>query len=175
MKATSGQKVVTHLFRLGIIIALLAVLGLGITLTPGMAAPSESKMYVVNGYYNTVSRANLDGTGGESLGDLNGTLSRPHGIALDVAAGKMYVVNTLSRTISRANLDGTGGENLGNLNDTLFNPHGIALALAARAPVPTGGVAYLPNKLAILIPWIILVSGITAIATVVIRRQRAKR
>jgi uncharacterized repeat protein (TIGR02543 family) len=69
--------------------------------------------------------------GGVSLGDLNGTLNFPFGIALDVAAGKMYVANFGNNTVSQANLDGTGGVSLGNLADTLDRPTGIALDVAA--------------------------------------------
>jgi hypothetical protein len=87
-------------------------------------------MYIVNYGNNTVSRANLYGSGGVSLGNLNGTLSGPHGIALGTATGKMYVVNFGNNTVSRANLDGTGGVSLGNLNGTLNCPAGIALAVA---------------------------------------------
>ena len=95
------------------------------------------KMYVVDGKTvtgNTVIVANLDGTDGESLGDLNGTLNYPGAIAVDAAGGKMYVVNgdandiaTEPGTVSVANLDGTGGESLGDLNGTLSDPAGIAV------------------------------------------------
>jgi DNA-binding beta-propeller fold protein YncE len=43
---------------------------------------AAGKMYVTNWGNNTISRANLDGTGGISLGNLNGTLNVPYGIAL---------------------------------------------------------------------------------------------
>ena len=50
----------------------------------GLCPPQPSvfsKMYVTN-YNNTVTVANLDGTGGTSLGDLDGTPDDPSGIAL---------------------------------------------------------------------------------------------
>jgi hypothetical protein len=39
-------------------------------------------MYVTNFNNHTISRGDLDGTGGESLGNLNGTLNHPNSIAL---------------------------------------------------------------------------------------------
>jgi DNA-binding beta-propeller fold protein YncE len=127
MKANKGYKTLARPFRLIVIIALLAVLCLSLIPTVGTAAPQENRMYVVNSH--TISRANLDGTGGVSLGNLNGTLDGPTYIALDLTAGKMYVTNADSDTISRANLDGTGGVSLGNLNGTLNGALGIALEL----------------------------------------------
>jgi len=131
MKANPDHKTLARPFHLLLILALLAVLALGITPPLGTAAPQESRMYVANWGNNTISRANLDGTGGVSLGSLNGTLNLTFGIALDLAAGRMYVTNTGNNTISRANLDGTGGVSLGSLNDTLNWPRGIALDLDA--------------------------------------------
>jgi DNA-binding beta-propeller fold protein YncE len=94
-----------------------------------MHAAGVSNMYVVNLNTNNIIQANLDGTGGVSLGNL-GTLNLPAGIALDVANGKMYVTNNGNNTISRANLDGTGGTSLGNLGGTLNTPYDIALDVA---------------------------------------------
>ncbi|MBI3913928.1 MAG: hypothetical protein HY327_07050, partial [Chloroflexi bacterium] len=107
------------------------------------------KMYVTNTGNNTISRANLDGSGGINLGNLSGTVSGPNDIALDVLNCKMYVPNVFNPsasngTISRANLDGTGGISLGSLIGTGFRPLGIALDLTgtttgtcASAPTPT--------------------------------------
>jgi hypothetical protein len=105
-------------------------IALYLALNPSTATAVADKMYVANTIGNTVSQANLDGTGGVSLGNLNGTLTAPQFIALDLAHGKMYVVNSNNYTVSQANLDGTGGISLGNLNGTLNNPVGIALDLA---------------------------------------------
>ncbi len=96
---------------------------------------ANNKMYVTMGKdwagegTNSISRANLDGTGGVNLGNLGGTLNNPWGIALDVANNKMYVANHDNDTIVRANLDGAGGVSLGNLNGTLNRSAGIALDL----------------------------------------------
>jgi PKD repeat protein len=88
---------------------------------------THGKMYVLENH-DRVIRANLDGTGAEDLGSLNGTLNGTHSIALDVARGKMYVTNGGGNSVSRANLDGTGGENLRDLNGTV-GPYDIALDL----------------------------------------------
>ena len=87
MKANRDDRNRARPFHVLLIVALLAVLALGVTPPLGTAAPQESKMYVTNSFSSTTSRANLDGTGGESLGNLNGTLNMPIGIALDLAAG----------------------------------------------------------------------------------------
>jgi hypothetical protein len=63
-------------------------------------------MYWTNQGSNFIRRANLDGTGQETL--VSGAIS-PFGIALDLAGGQMYSTNTgLLDDIRRANLDGTG-------------------------------------------------------------------
>ena len=59
-------------------------------------------------YAGNISRANLDGTGVETLVSARG----PTSIALDVSGGKMYWTDYLARAIRRANLDGTGVETL---------------------------------------------------------------
>jgi len=104
----------------------LIVTALGFAFLPNIAE-AVPDMYVANYNNDTISRANLDGTGGVSLGNLGGTLNGPTGIALDLSNGYMYVANYDDNTISRANLDGTGGVSLGNLGGTLNGPQGIAL------------------------------------------------
>jgi uncharacterized repeat protein (TIGR02543 family) len=114
------------------ILNILILLALAFSALGGTAIPVHAAglhMYVVNGATGTVIQANLDGTGGFSLGNLGGTLSNPLDIALDVPNNKMYVTNSSNNTVSRANLDGTGGVNLGNLGGTLNQPYGIALDL----------------------------------------------
>jgi DNA-binding beta-propeller fold protein YncE len=68
---------------------------------------AAGKMYVTNYNSNTVTVANLDGTGGTALAVA--TLNLPSGIALDVTAGKMYVTDSGNHRVTVANLDGTGG------------------------------------------------------------------
>ena len=95
--------------------------------TGGGGGPAPfTKMYVASNKNDKVFRANLDGTGGEDLGNLGG-ISGPTGIALDLASGKMYVVSNSNNKVFRANLDGTGDEDLGNLGG-ISGPVGIALS-----------------------------------------------
>jgi len=61
----------------------LIVTALGFAFLPNIAE-AVPDMYVANYNNDTISRANLDGTGGVSLGNLGGTLNEPHGIALDL-------------------------------------------------------------------------------------------
>jgi DNA-binding beta-propeller fold protein YncE len=68
-----------------------------------------------------ISRANLDGSGQQSL---IGDLTNPNGVALDLTGGKMYFTETGPGIISRANLDGSGEE---ILITGLFQPTQIAL------------------------------------------------
>jgi hypothetical protein len=109
------------------------------TLAPPLPihAAGASNMYVVNLNTNTISRANVDGSSGVSLGNLSNTLNTPAGIALDVANGKLYVTNAGNNTISQANLDGSGGVSLGNLGGTLNGPWAIALDVPPDTTAPT--------------------------------------
>ncbi len=86
------------------------------------------KLYVVNNSSNAVSRANLDGTGGTSLGNPGAVLHGAQAIALDLAHEKMYLVGgSLPGHVVRANLDATGGTDLGNPGSQLDYPTGITL------------------------------------------------
>ena len=66
---------------------------------------SFSKIYWTDTFDNQVKRANLDGSGMETL---IGGLNTPAGIAVDYAGGKLYFADTGSNRIYRANLDGSG-------------------------------------------------------------------
>jgi hypothetical protein len=82
------------------------------------------KMYWSDYGTNYVQRANLDGTGVETL--VTG-LGNPRQIALDLSAGKMYWSDNGTDKIQRANLDGTSVEDL----IVTSNAFGIALDVAA--------------------------------------------
>jgi DNA-binding beta-propeller fold protein YncE len=90
------------------------------------------QMYVTNMIlpYDHLSRGNLDGTYGAILGNLDGFLSEPAGVALDLVRGKLYVASSRNNKIIRANLDGSSPEDLGNLGGLIYTPQGIALDLA---------------------------------------------
>ena len=66
---------------------------------------SFSKIYWTDYFDNQIKRANLDGSGVETL--ISG-LNDPAGIAIDYAGGKLYFADTGSNRIYRANLDGSG-------------------------------------------------------------------
>jgi len=61
MKANLGHKTLARPFRLLLVLALVALLVLGVTPPAGTAAPQESKMYVTNYGNDTISKANLGG------------------------------------------------------------------------------------------------------------------
>ena len=108
-------------------IQVVAIGATGIGGSPPGGPLAQGKMYWTDSSFDTIQRANLDGTGVEGLFPVGG-LDAPHGIALDIAGGKMYWTDDLVGTILRANLDGTGVEDL--FPDGLEVPQGIALDIA---------------------------------------------
>lgn len=74
-----------------------------------------------------IQRTDLDGKHLENLGDLQGLIIDPGGLAIDTVNKKMYVVDNKNSIIIRANLDGTDAENLGNLNGLVDHPMAIAV------------------------------------------------
>ena len=94
----------------------------GLDLPIGIALDvGAGKMYWTDRSMGVIQRANLDGSGVETL--LSGLSSLPLDISLDVQGGKMYWTAVRDR-IQRANLDGTTVE---ILRTGLSNPAGIAL------------------------------------------------
>src|SRR5690348_5485219 len=81
-----------------------------LVLASAPAALGADRVYWGNGDNNTISYANLDGSGGGGELNLAGaTPSGPRGVAIDTAAGRIYWANQGNNTISYANLDGSGG------------------------------------------------------------------
>jgi DNA-binding beta-propeller fold protein YncE len=76
---------------------------------------------------NTISFANLDGTGGDTLNTSGATVSGPDGLAIDPAARRIYWANDHANTISYANLDNSGGHDLNTAGATLNCPAGLAV------------------------------------------------
>jgi hypothetical protein len=79
---------------------------------------------------NTLSFANLDGSGGAGTIDTTGAspVNFPEGVAIDAAHNRIYWANAGSNTISAANLDGTGnGRDLNVTGATINGPLGVAL------------------------------------------------
>jgi DNA-binding beta-propeller fold protein YncE len=101
----------------------LALITLGLFLGSVQQARSDF-MYWADQNAGEILRANLDGTGQQTLASGQ---RAPTGIALDLAAGKMYWTNQANPgDIRRANLDGTGQEIL----LVEIAPYGIALDVA---------------------------------------------
>ena len=81
------------------------------------------KIYWTDWDTDKIQRANLDGSSVEDLATTG--LSRPSGIALDVAGRKIYWTDSGTDKIQRANLDGSSVEDL--VTTGLSRPSGIAL------------------------------------------------
>jgi DNA-binding beta-propeller fold protein YncE len=115
--------------RIGVLLAAVALLALA----AAPAALGADRIYWGNGGNETISYANLDGTGGGGQLDLTGaTPAGPRGVAIDAAAGRIYWANQNNATISYANLDGTGhGGELNTTGATITKPHGLAIDPAA--------------------------------------------
>src|SRR5262249_27543559 len=114
--------------RIGV---LLIAMGL-LALASAPAALGADRVYWANGDNNTISYANLDGSGGGGELNLSGaTPSGPHGIAIDPATGRLYVANQGDATTSYGNVGGGGGG--GHLK--------IAGATASKPPAAAIGPA----------------------------------
>jgi hypothetical protein len=103
-----------------------------LVLASASAARGADRVYWGNGGNNTISYANLDGSGGGGQLNISGTLpNKPHGLAVDPTAGRIYWAND-NNTISYANLDGSGGG--GELNLSGATPSGaVGLAIDHEA------------------------------------------
>ena len=84
-----------------------------------------------NANANTISFANLDGSGGGDLATTGATVSDPTGVAVDPAAGWVYWADQSANKISFANLDGSGGGDLTTTGATVSEPTGVAVDRAA--------------------------------------------
>jgi hypothetical protein len=115
--------------RMGV---LLIAAGL-LVLASAPAAFGVDRVYWGNGATDTISYANLDGSGGGGeLGTSGATPDEPRGVVIDSAAGRIYWANQNSATISYANLDGSGsGGELNTSGATITKPHGLAIDPAA--------------------------------------------
>jgi DNA-binding beta-propeller fold protein YncE len=115
-------------------IALCAVAA--VALWPAAAAHATNRIYWSNFEANTISYANLDGSGGGDLNTAGAIVDGPMGLAIDSAAGRIYWANhgrlepPNGTSISYANLDGSGGGNFVT-SGTIIGPHGLAIDPAA--------------------------------------------
>jgi DNA-binding beta-propeller fold protein YncE len=119
--------------RMGVFLIVAGLLALA-SAPPALGA---DRLYWGNGGTDTISYANLDGSGGG--GELNtsgATPGGPRGVVIDAAAGRIYWANQNTATISYANLDGSGGgDELNTSGATITKPHGLAID-------PTAGRIY---------------------------------
>jgi DNA-binding beta-propeller fold protein YncE len=107
------------------------------------AAHAADRIYWSNYDNNTISYANLNGSGGGDLTTTGATVNGPMGLAIDPAAGRIYWANYglpagSGTTISSANLNGSGGGDLPEAPGTVSSPHGVAID-------PAAGRIYWPN------------------------------
>jgi DNA-binding beta-propeller fold protein YncE len=93
------------------------------------SALGADRVYWANTGNDTISFANLDGSGGGGqLSTAGATPSLPYGLAIDPAAGRIYWANTGNNTISFAHLDGSGGGGqLSTAGATVSAPRGVAI------------------------------------------------
>jgi DNA-binding beta-propeller fold protein YncE len=111
---------------------LLVVAGL-LALASAPAAFGADRIYWGNGGNNTISYANLDGSGGGGQLDISGAIpNAPRGVAIDTTSGRIYWANQGNNTISYANLDNSGGGGELDISGAPVNkPHGLAIDPAA--------------------------------------------
>ena len=109
-----------------------AVVSLAIAVSGWAAsgALASNRIYWTNVANNTITFANLDGSGGFGTLDTSPvTPSLPEGVAMDPAGGKVYWANETG-SIMFANLSGGGGGVLNTTGANLDWPFGVALDLA---------------------------------------------
>jgi len=70
-------------------------------------AQAAGRVYWTNYSNDTLSFANLDGSGGGQVTTTGATASGPRGLAIDSAAGRVYWINESDPKISFADLDGS--------------------------------------------------------------------
>jgi DNA-binding beta-propeller fold protein YncE len=120
---------------------LLAVLGAFVllALAAASAAHAADTIYWSNLDGNSISYANLGGSGGGDLPIGPGTLDGPMGLAIDTAAGKIYWSNYgilggagTGTSIGVAKLDGSDAHVIPITGAPVNGPHGVAIDPAAR-------------------------------------------
>ncbi len=91
--------------------------------------PAGVKIYLVDKSNSEIYRANLDGSGFETLIPDNGTVDAPTDIELDLMAGRMYWSDEGTTTIKSALLDGTDVQTVlsDGAGDPVSKPYGLAI------------------------------------------------
>jgi len=97
-------------------------------------ARGADRIYWSNLNGNSISYANLDGSGGRQLPIDPATLNGPMGLAIDSVTGKLYWANYgvlggdgTGTSIGVANLDGTDAHLLSIAGVPVMGPHGVAI------------------------------------------------
>jgi hypothetical protein len=91
------------------------------------SAHAADRIYWTNDDANTISFAELDGTGGGDLITTGANVATPSGLAVHSSAGRVYWANQSGSPISFANLDGSGGGNLNTSGSGANLPGGVAI------------------------------------------------
>ncbi len=91
--------------------------------------PAGGKIYLADISNSEIYRANLDGSGFETLIPDNGTVDAPTDIELDLAAGRMYWSDEGTTTIKSALLDGSDIQTVlsDGAGDPVSKPYAIAI------------------------------------------------
>ena len=114
------------------LLACMALLS-ALLLAAAASARAAGRIYWSNLNSNSISYANLDGSGAANLPIDPATLDGPMGLAIDSAAGKIYwanfgfVVRDSGTTIGVANLDGSDAHILPLPAGLVHAPHGLAI------------------------------------------------
>jgi DNA-binding beta-propeller fold protein YncE len=110
----------------------LAIFGVVAVAWMAPAALAQNRIYWTNtSPSNTITFANLDGSGGfGTLNTAGATPFGPEGAAIDTAHNRIYWANASNNTISFASLSGGGGGTLNTTGATLNEPFGVAIDTA---------------------------------------------
>ncbi|HEX4464418.1 MAG TPA: hypothetical protein VH042_07240 [Solirubrobacterales bacterium] len=101
----------------------------GATLEPNAVAvdPAAGRLYWSNFAANTISYANLDGSGARDIDTADAAIDGPKGLAVDTRLGKVYWANWKGDSLGYASVNGgAGGEAF--LNEVVSKPIGLATA-----------------------------------------------
>ena len=91
-------------------VAIGALVGTAVALATSVsAAGAADRIYWANFVNDTISYANLDGSGGDVLNTAGATITDPTGVSWTRPRGRIYWSNHASNKISYANLDDSGG------------------------------------------------------------------
>jgi DNA-binding beta-propeller fold protein YncE len=95
--------------------------------TAANAYAAGYSVYWTNLGGNTISRANSDGSGGETVPIDPAFLSSPRGISIDRSTGALYWANSGDSTIGVSDFDGGNAHHLNTSGVTLGSPSGVAV------------------------------------------------